>query len=287
MQYLLLSVLFSSLIFVIFKLYTRFKIETLYAIITNYVVACIVGLLFYDGEVELAHIPQKNWFLGAMALGMLFILVFNLMAATSQKLGVSVASVATKMSFVLPAFLGIFLYKEHLGVLKIVGIAIAVLAVYFVSVKNTGDVFKLSMLTLPFLVFLGSGTIDTAIKLFQERYVPEHEFALFSATVFAAAAVVGLIFIITNSIKKPLKINLKNVGGGILLGVPNFFSIYFLLKALDYKGLSSASIFTLNNVGIVMLSTLLGILLFKEKLQSRNWLGIALAVISILLVAFS
>ncbi|AZQ57958.1 DMT family transporter [Maribacter sp. MJ134] len=287
MQYLLLSILFSSFIFVIFKLYTRFKIETLYAIITNYVVACIVGLLFYEGKVELSSIPQKNWFLGAMALGVLFILVFNIMAATSQKLGVSVASVATKMSFVLPAFLGVFLYNEYLGSVKIIGIIIAVLAVYFVSVKRNSDVFKLSMLTLPFLVFLGSGAIDTAIKFFQELYVPENEFALFSATVFATAAVVGLIFILANSRRKPVKVNFRNIGGGILLGVPNFFSIYFLLKALDYKGLSSASIFTLNNVGIVMLSTFLGILLFKEKLESRNWLGIGLAIISILLVAFS
>jgi drug/metabolite transporter (DMT)-like permease len=287
MQYLLLSILFSSFIFVIFKLYTRFKIETLYAIITNYVVACIVGLLFYEGKVELGSIAKKNWFLGAMALGVLFILVFNIMAATSQKLGVAVASVATKMSFVLPAFLGVFLYNEYLGSVKIIGIIIAVLAVYFVSVKRNSGVFTLSMLTLPFLVFLGSGAIDTAIKFFQELYVPENEFALFSATVFAAAAVVGLIFILAKSRRKPVKVNFRNIVGGILLGVPNFFSIYFLLKALDYKGLSSASIFTLNNVGIVMLSTFLGILLFKEKLESRNWLGIALAVISILLVAFS
>ena len=73
--------------------------------------------------------------------------------------------------------------------------------------------------------------------------------------------------------------------GGIALGVPNFFSIYFLLRALQFEGLNSASIFTLNNVAIVMLTTLAGIVFFKEKLSLKNWMGIFLAVISILLIS--
>ena len=82
-----------------------------------------------------------------------------------------------------------------------------------------------------------------------------------------------------------MRINFKNVLGGICLGVPNYFSIYFLLKALQHPMLTSASVFTINNVAIVMLSTLLGILLFKEVLSLKNWLGIGLAIISIVLVA--
>jgi len=93
-----LSVLFSSLIFVIFKFFERFKVQTLYAIITNYVVACLVGILLYKGSISITTIPEKDWFWGTFALGGLFIIVFNLMAVTAQKIGVSVASVATKMS---------------------------------------------------------------------------------------------------------------------------------------------------------------------------------------------
>lgn len=284
MQYLALSILFSSLIFVVFKLFVRYKVQTLYAIITNYVVACLVGLIFYKGELDIGALPSKSWFFGAMALGVLFILVFTLMAATAQKLGVSVASVATKMSFVLPAVLGVVLYNEQLDAIKVIGIAIAILAVYLASMKQSAEAFKMSMLLLPFLVFLGSGIIDSAIKYFQEGHVPEEEFALFSALLFFFAFSAGLLFILIKAAKQPLKPNYRNVLGGIALGIPNFFSIYFLLLALGNKGLSSAAIFTINNVGIVVLSTLLGILLFKEKLSPKNWMGIGLAVLSILLV---
>lgn len=284
MQYLALSILFSSLIFVIFKLFVRFQIQTLYAIIVNYVVACLVGIMLYPGELNIMELPSKSWFWGALGLGALFIIVFNLMASTSQKLGVSVASVATKMSFALPSILGVFLYKEELSALQIVGIVLAIFAVYLASMKQSKDAFSMSMLVLPFLVFLGSGIIDAAIKYFQELHVPEAEFALFSSLIFFFAGIIGILFILLKAAKQPLKMNYKNIMGGIALGVPNFFSIYFLLLALSYKGLNSASIFTVNNVGIVLLSTILGILLFNERLNMKNWLGIGLAILSILLV---
>lgn len=280
-----LSVLFSSLIFVIFKLFSVYKIETLYAIIANYVVACAVGLWLYTGEVAITDIPEKPWFLGTFALGLLFIIVFNLMAATSQRLGVSVASVATKMSLVIPVLVGVFLYREELGLFKIFGILLALVAVYFASVKEQSTAFKRAALLLPFLTFLGSGAIDAALAYFQNEFIAPKELPLFSATVFGSAALVGMLLMILKSFKKPLKINLRNVLGGIGLGVPNYFSIYFLLRALQNDALNSASVFTINNVAIVMFSTLLGIALFQEKVSAKNWGGIALAIASILLVA--
>ncbi|EAR01539.1 EamA family transporter [Maribacter sp. HTCC2170] len=280
-----LSVCCSSLIFVIFKLFDVYKIETFYAIISNYVVACIVGLFFYSGEINPIEISSKPWFLGTLLLGFLFIIVFNLMARTSQTVGVSVASVATKMSLVIPVIFGVLVYKEELGLIKIIGILLALAAVYFASIKESKISIRKSALLLPILVFLGSGIIDTSIKYVQESHISENEFPLFSATVFGAAAFVGICFILVKSFKTSLKINLKNVLGGIALGVPNYFSVYYLLRALQNPSLTSSSIFTINNVAVVMLSTLLGILLFKEQISLKNWGGIVLAVISIILVA--
>jgi len=236
-----------------------------------------------------SDIPQRPWFWGTFTLGILFIVVFNLMAATAQKVGVSVASVATKMSLVIPVIFGVIFYKEELGPLKVLGIVLALVAVYFASFKKKEKSIKVktAALLLPFFVFLGSGIIDTTIKYMQEIHMGENEFPLFSATVFGAAAVTGIVFILIKSTKKPLRFNFRNVIGGILLGIPNYFSVFFLLRALQDDSLNSASIFTIINVAVVMLSTLLGILLFKEKISLKNWGGIALAVISILLVALT
>ncbi|NNE77674.1 MAG: DMT family transporter [Pricia sp.] len=251
----------------------------------NYVVASVVGVLFYKGDVILTEIPQQPWFWGTLVLGFLFIVVFNLIAATAQKVGISVASVATKMSLVIPVLFGVSVYNEELGPLKVLGVLLALAAVYFVSVKNRSLSVQKSSLLLPISVFLGSGIVDTSIKYIQEIYMVEDDYPLFSAIVFASAAISGIVFLILKSAKTPVKVNSRNILGGIALGVPNYFSIYFLLKALQSDILNSASIFTINNVAIVMFSTLLGILLFKEKISTKNWGGIALAIVSIILVA--
>ncbi|NNJ89819.1 MAG: DMT family transporter [Eudoraea sp.] len=280
-----LSILFSSLIFVIFKLYTRFRVQTLYAIIFNYITACSVGFFLSDVRVSIVEIPSKKWFLGTLLLGLLFIIIFNLMAKTSQILGVSVASVATKMSLAIPVLLGVILYGEALGPLKGIGILLALAAVYFTSVKKGPIKFNRQSLYLPVLVFLGSGIIDAGIQYAEQFLVPTEEFPIFSSTAFASAAFCGLMFILIRSWKTPVKILPRSIIGGIALGVPNFFSIYFLLRALQNEVLNSASVFTINNVAIVMFSTLLGILLFKEVISAKNWFGIMMAILSILLVA--
>ncbi|SNZ00656.1 DMT family transporter [Flagellimonas pacifica] len=285
MLYLVLSVLCTSLIFVIFKLFDVFKIQTLYAIVANYVVACTVGLLLSESSFSFDEVIAKSWFMGAIALGIFFIFVFNLMAKTAQVAGVSVASVATKMSLVIPVVFGVILYQEKLSGLQILGIFLALAAVYFASMKEGGMAISKKTLILPLLVFLGSGVIDTSIKYFEAVHLEPEEVSIFSAMLFGFAAISGFCFIGVKAVKKPIKVNFKNVLGGIFLGVPNYFSIFFLLKALQHGKLDSAAIFTLNNVAIVMLTTLLGILLFKEKMSPKNWGGIALAVVSIVLVA--
>ncbi|RKN81529.1 DMT family transporter [Ulvibacterium marinum] len=285
MLYLALSILFSSLIFVIFKLFSVYKVNTLYAIIINYIIAFVVGILFYEGDVASNEIPQKSWFWGTLLLGCLFIVVFNLMAATAQRVGVSVASVATKMSLVVPVLFGVLVYREQLSTLQVMGIILALGAVYFASAKGKSMTLGRSSFWLPLLVFLGSGIIDTSLKYVQETHIEADEFPLFSATVFGSAAIVGLLLLTIKSFKIPLNLGLKDILGGVALGVPNYFSIYFLLHALQHPSLNSAAVFTINNVAIVMFSTLLGIALFKEHMSTKNWGGIALAVISIVLVA--
>lgn len=288
MIYLLLSILSSSVIFVIFKLYNRFGINTLQAIIFNYFFAFGSGMLVDNQPLDLSRIVTESWFFGTVVLGFMFISVFYLAALTTQRSGLSVVSVATKMSVAIPVFFGIVLYNESTGIIKIIGILLALAAVYLTSIKKKeGIKIQKRNLIFPLLVFFGSGIIDTTIKFLETSYVVEADVALFSSTIFAIAGLVGVSILIIQAFLGKLKFSFKNVLGGIALGIPNFGSIYFLVLALRTPGMESSTVFPLNNVAIVMISTFLGILLFKEKMLPKNWIGIALAVVSIILIATS
>ncbi len=288
MIYLILSVLASSLIFVIFKLFSKYNVDTLQAIIINYVVACFSGIMAYSKPLNIVTISKEGWFYGAMILGIIFISVFNLMAITTQRNGLSVAAVATKMSLAIPIVFGIIAYQESTGILKIIGILIALLAVYLTSTKTVNGVsLTRKNLIFPLLVFIGSGIIDTSLKFLETHYVAQNDVPVFSATIFGFAAIIGVLTLLYKAIAGTLNISIKNIIAGIGLGIPNYFSIYFLIKALRHDSLDSSTVFTINNVAVLLVSTIAGILFFREKLILKNWIGIFLAILSIILVAFS
>ncbi|MEN8818633.1 MAG: EamA family transporter [Polaribacter sp.] len=286
MIYLLLSILFSTGLFVIFKYFGIYKIDTLKAIFVNYIVAFSMGIGLAEGTVSLTELPQQSWFFGALFLGVLFVSILFVMATTAQRNGVSVASVAGKMSVVVPVLFGTFLYNESVTFLKVIGILIALIAVYLASVKDEKNTKSGGML-FPVLLFFGSGIIDTTLKYVEVNFVPKEDVSLFSGSLFGIAAVFAATILFIQQIRKKSSFGVKNIIAGFVLGVPNYFSIIFLIKALQNEDFESSVLFTVNNVGIVILSTFVGLLIFKETFSLKNKIGVVLAVLGIILVTIA
>tara|TARA_B100000809_G_scaffold60596_2_gene57175 strand:- start:60 stop:920 length:861 start_codon:yes stop_codon:yes gene_type:complete len=284
--FLLLSILFSTGLFVIFKYFGIYKIDVLKAIFVNYIVAFSMGFFFAERQIPISEIYLEPWFSGALFLGALFVSIFFVMAMTAQKNGVSVTSIAGKMSVVVPVVFGIILYNESVTFLKIVGIIMALIAVYLSSVKEEKSE-KNGTLLLPILLFIGSGTIDTLLKYIQENYVSDEDVSIFSGSLFGIAGAFAFFILVIKTLKKREAFGYKNIIAGIILGIPNYYSIIFLIKALQNKNFESSTLFTINNVAIVVVSTLVGLFFFKEKFSIKNRIGVAMAILGIILVTIA
>lgn len=268
------------------------------ALIFNYITAFVLGITLTETALnELQNVPNEPWFIASLLLGVLFILVFSLMAKTTQTHGVGVVSVASKMSLSLPVLFVFLVYKEPVTFYKILGFVLALAAVFLISYTKpktvgTNLATKSSkwVYLLPLWVFLGSGIIETSIKYIQEEMLTNSSVASFSAFVFFSAATTGVLIRLSELLRGQSNRKLlskqvtKSLVGGICLGVPNFFSVYFFIQALQSNILSSAGVFIINNVSIVVIATFLGIILFNEKFELKNKIGIMLALLSICLI---
>ena len=282
--FLILSILFSTFINLIFRWFKEFEVQKFQAIVVNYLVCFTMGFSFSEHKNILENM-QASWFPYCILLGFVFVGIFFSMALTTEKLGISVTAVSGKMSVVVPVLFAYFFFNESLNVWFWLGLLLSLLSIYFISVKQ-GLAIERKYLILPVVVFIGGGAIDTSLKLLTTTYATVSTDTI-SYSIFLGAFFAGISLFILKNKGNLKKFEFKSVKAGILLGVPNYFSLYFLLKAIGSYSEASALVFGLNNVGIVILSTLLSVLLFKETLSRGNKIGLGMALLSIILIAYA
>lgn len=292
MVYILLAVSISVSLLILFKLFDKYKVNTLHAIVFNYFFAAITGILLTKDPALLWNEFNSTWLFLTLPLGFLFIAVFYAISLTAQKISISVASVANKMSVVMPVLFSVVVLNEQITLVKVLGIILALIAVVCTMYKSDSGSHTKSTYLLPVLVFLGSGLIDVGINFGNHQYIKTAiQTNVFTISIFAFAFAFGISLLVytnlitTNTTSQTGSL-LRNIIGGFALGVPNYFSIYFIMKALETNVLSSALLFPVLNISNVILTACIGILMYKEQFTKLNYIGILLAIISICLIMF-
>lgn len=285
MLYLVITILLNVLISAIFKLLPRFKIDTLQAIVVNYCVCVVTGSLF------LGHIPfqashvSQQWFPWTFLMGAAFISIFNLIGYCTRVDGITTATIANKLSLVIPVIIAIVFFNEAAGIWKIVGIVLALPAVYLTTrVKEENG--KTPSLLWPLLLFVCSGLLDALVNYAQRTFLETPEVqATFTIYCFGVAACFGIIIVIIMLLMKKMQLHWRNVVAGICIGVPNYFSIYFLIRSINCGVMQSSATIPVLNIGTLVASSLAAIFIFREKANAQRIIGLVLSVIAILLIA--
>ena len=293
MFYLLLTVLLTVCLFIIFRYFSKYGVNTFQAIVVNYTVCIVAGAshIYWENDFRfpVEHFAG-SWLPFGMLTGVLFIATFYLMARTTQTLGVSIATVSSKVSMALPVLASIFIFSSNtlLDFWQVAGIALAFVAVLLSSwpdkTKDNKSIGYLAWL-LPLSVFLLNGLIDTGLNYSSKYHIQnDADNSAFTLTTFVMAGLVGWL-VLSFKLIAGSRFQFKDLLGGIVLGIPNYASLYFLIATLRAFDSNGALVFPLLNIGIILISALLGGLLFSEKLSTANKIGIGIALVAILLLA--
>ena len=282
MLYLVLSILFSTGVFIAMRLFERFKLDNHQALVWNYVFAAGTGSLMCKQFETPTQLVNEPWFGLSLVTGFWFIFTYLLMTASTQRSGVTVTSLSSKLSVVLPTLAGVILFGERLTFVATTGIVLALVAlVLVVGGKNQSSKTNKINWLLPILIFFGTGTGDILMKLTEQRNQAA-DMSFMIAFIYFVALLFGIIIVAHDLIRGTSKWQWKSALGGIGLGVINFFSTYCVYHAMRHFG--NVVLFPIYNVGVVSLTALTGWLLFKEKLTWKNYLGLAVAIIAVILI---
>lgn len=277
-----LAITFPVVSVLLFKEFDKRNIDTLTAIVFNYLGAIILGMFLFVSPIELVQIHSQEWFWSSVLVGGLFLLNFFLIAKTAINQGVSIATFANKISLVFPVVFTVLYFGEPAGILKLAGVLLALYSIYLLTVKSS-SLPKTPFGLFPLFIFLFTGIAESAINYTQKVYFSQDsEISYFVIACFSVSFVLGSGFLFFQ--KKMIK--RKEVAAGLLLSIPNTFGLYFFIKSLKNVTDTSA-LLPIINIGTLLMAILVGVFLYQEKLSKRNWWGILIAIFSILILTIS
>ncbi len=282
---LILSIFSSTIILVIFKLFQKLNINTFQAIVFNYFTASLIGFAFYLKPTQINLTNDLYWLPGVIMCALLFIGLFFLIGKSSQINGIASTSISVKMSLVIPITLMILIYLEKLSIFKVIGISLAFIGILLISLPNAKKQENKAKWML-IVLFIGSGLLDFTLNFIQKNILHSMDLSIFTSISLGTAGIIGCFILIKQGAKRSMKIKLKNILAGIILGIPNYFSIYLLLLSYRSTQWEDSTVLAITNVSVIICSAMIGFIVFKERKTNKKIIGLLAAILAIITLCF-
>jgi drug/metabolite transporter (DMT)-like permease len=275
---LILTILCSTSIALILKYNNTKSGNELVLLMGNYFLASIITLILLLFENNFVYSLETTLF--GLVLGGMFVYSFFAFAKAVAAAGTPLASLSSRLSVVIPVFLSVIIYQEIPGTSDYIGFAFAIFTIFLFYLSLKSDKKRqLSLLDFMylFIVLAGIGLNDFAMKIFQQWRTPEEK-SFFLFMIFTSAFFYTGITIFFRRIK----IKKQDFLRGNILGIPNIFSSFFLIGALNvFPGIV---VYPVVNIGIIVLTTVLAMLIWKERVDKYGAFALISGIVAIVLL---
>ncbi|VEB24287.1 DMT family transporter [Avibacterium volantium] len=278
MHYLFLAIACSVAVSVLLKVARRFNVVIEQAIAFNYLIALLLSYFLlqpnFQGQGFTDFIVQNENSAIFLSLGLLLPSVFIIMSKAVEFAGIVRSDAAQRLSLFLPILAAFILFGEQLSQSRIISLILAFSALFcLIKPREQGLSVKggLSLLA----VWFGYGVIDILFKQTAKMG------SAFPTTLFIAFALAMCVMFMYLLIKRT-QWNGASLLAGIVLGGLNFMNILFYIRAHQSFSQNPTLVFAGMNIGVICLGTLVGAIVFKEKISKINGVGVALGISAIL-----
>lgn len=276
MLFLILAILSSAMVSIGMRLSSDKISANLSMLAVNYLICAFLGALYAGFELWVPQISGFGTMLGIGALaGGLYLGGFVMLQINVRRNGVVLSSVFMKLGLLIPILLSLVFFNEIPTAAQVAGFIIALCAIVLINLKQDSDAkgFGVGLIVL----LLMGGCCDAMSKIYEvfgaAALSEQFLFYTFAVAFLLCAAMV---------IQKKERPGLQELGFGILIGIPNFFSAKFLLLALTK--LPAVVVYPSFSVATLLLVTLTGVVAFRERLSKIQWMAIAAIVVALVLL---
>lgn len=284
MHLILLSALCSVLVSVLLKLAPGRRLDVAQMVTWNYLVAATLCALLLRPDLGSLRGTGNHWWV-LLGLGIVLPSLFLVLAAAVRQAGIVRTDVAQRLSLLLSLVAAFTVFGETAGGIKIAGLALGLVAVAGIVARPAAASGRDGNAWLPLLtVWAGFAGVDVLLKLVAQSGTPSMA-SLQVAFVIAFVLMLGWQGL--RHLRGTSRWGLPSFGAGLLLGQLNFGNIVFYVRAHQALPDSPAVVFAAMNIGVVVLGTLVGVVVFAEKTSRWNRAAIVLAIVSIALIAYA
>ena len=276
MWYLVLSIISSVSVGILLKIAKRFQVNIIQIITWNYATAFGLTYIFFKPQIKerIVKIPIEL----LLSLAILLPIVFLFQNASIKNSGIVKTDIAQRLSLFIPILATFNNYK-------IIGLVFGFSAIFFTLSKKSEHKNSEVNWIYPTLVLFGFGIIDTLFK--RVAILNAVPFTTLLFFIFCGALLLSILIVLYKVIIQKETIKLENSYWGIGIGILNFGNIVFYLNAHKVLHNNPSTVFAGMNMGVIILGSIAGILIFKEKLSKLNYIGIFLAILSIICITLS
>lgn len=271
MIYLCLAILGCVGMSVSLKVSENAKISYYGMMSVNYFVAMLIAFGIAMGQSGQIQFNGTVLMLGLIT-GTLYCLTLILCRYNIGKSGAILATTFMQLGVLVPIVLSFVVWREIPSVIQMIGIVLSVLAIILIS-SNDKKAPKSFVAGLLLLLF-SAGFADSMPKFFSTCEMPDN-----SAGFMFCTFVVSFLICLTLAVFQKEKLSLKILTHGTVLGVTNFCASWFLLLAV--AKLPAYLVYPMYSVISIVITAIISMIFFKEKLAKKQWLGMLIVLFSV------